>query len=241
MYSRSLLLIVAGFFVSFAVLGQNGGSEEDGTVAFTQDFPFDECLFVPIGGNAYFSLTPGRETYLSDGEEEVRITVTGDVKKIRFDDRDHWTRVIEEHETEEGELTEISRNYFAACWPSMDVYYFGEDVDIYEDGEVVSHDGAWLAGKEGAKPGLIMPRSAFILGSRYYQELAPGVAEDRAEHIGSLAEIHVPAGSFDECIEIEETTPLEPDVSTKIYCRDVGLVVDDELEAYDIRRPWRGR
>jgi hypothetical protein len=30
---------------------------------------------------------------------------------------------------------------------------------------------------------------------------------------------------------VEETTPLEPDdVSKKVYCRDVGLVKDDDLE-----------
>ena len=47
-----------------------------------------------------------------------------------------------------GELVEVSRNFYARCTQTGDIYYFGEDVDIYEDGVVVSHDGAWLAGKE---------------------------------------------------------------------------------------------
>jgi hypothetical protein len=36
------------------------------------------------------------------------------------------------------------------------------------------------------------------------------------------------AGTFEECAEVKETTPLEPGaVSTKLYCAELGLVVDD--------------
>ena len=38
------------------------------------------------------------------------------------------TRVMEEYETVDGEVEEISRNYVADCEPMHDVYYFGEDV-----------------------------------------------------------------------------------------------------------------
>ena len=38
-----------------------------------------------------------------------------------------------------------------------DIFYFGEDVDDYENGEIVSHGGAWLAGANGSKAGMIMP------------------------------------------------------------------------------------
>ena len=136
----------------------------------------------------------------------------------------------------DGELTEISRNYFATCLPSRDVYYFGEDVDIYEEGEIVSHEGAWLAGRYGARPGIIMPESAFLLGQRYYQEVAPGVALDRAEHVDSQFELSVPAGNFDDCVEIDESTPLSPGGSHKVYCEEVGLVIDGDLEAGAVYR-----
>lgn len=230
--------------VPFAVAAQE---EED----FTDHFPVEECIFTPFGGNAFFSLQPGRRTFFDNARcvaagdcedrEELVISVTGEVKKVLIDDdrerRPVWTRVIVEHETENGELKEISRNYFAMCVGSRDVYYFGEDVDIYEDGKVVSHDGAWLAGRHGAEPGIIMPDSAFLLGQRYYQEVAPGVALDRAEHVGTDLEIDLQAGNFDDCIEVTETTPLEPgSESTKFYCPGAGLVVDNDLEAIAIHR-----
>lgn len=221
---------------------------------FTDEFPLEECLFVPWGGNDYFSLTPGRKTYfdnrecVAEGEcderEELVISVTKDLKRIVFnvdDDDDErravWARVIIENEKVDGELVEISRNYFATCLPSRDVYYFGEDVDIYEDGEIVSHDGAWLAGRFGARPGIIMPESGFILGQRYYQEMAMGVALDRAEHVGTDLDVDLHAGNFEDCIEVTETTPLEPgSESTKVYCPGVGLVIDSDLEATAVRR-----
>jgi hypothetical protein len=95
----------------------------------------------------------------------------------------------------------------------------------------VSHEGAWLAGRRGALPGILMPEDGFITGSRYYQEVAPDVALDRAEHKRTGFAVRVPAGRFENCLEVEETTPLEPDdVSQKTYCRGVGLVKDEELE-----------
>jgi hypothetical protein len=148
---------------------------------FTDDFPVEECTFTPFGGNELFSLMPGRRTYFDNsscvatGEceerEDLVITVTPELKKIWIDDDDGerrpvWTRVVIEHEREDGEIKEISRNYFAMCASSRDVYYFGEDVDIYAGGKVVSHAGAWLAGRHRAQPGIIMPDSAFILGQR---------------------------------------------------------------------------
>lgn len=75
-----------------------------------------------------------------------------------------------------------------------------------------------------------MPDSGFLIGSRYYQEVAPGIALDRAEHVAIDLEIQTPAGTFDDCIQVTETTPLEPDSeSTKLYCPHVGLISDGEL------------
>ena len=81
------------------------------------------------------------------------------------------TRVVEERETKGSQVVEVSRNFFVICKRTNNVYYFGEDVDIYRDGKIVGHDGAWLAGEGGARFGLAMPGSP-LLGARYYQEIA---------------------------------------------------------------------
>ena len=87
-----------------------------------------------------------------------------------------------------------------------------------------------FAGKDGARPGIIMPDRAFLLGSKYYQEQAP-TAKDRARHTALGLEIEVPAGVFHNCVEVTETSPLElGEESIKVYCPNVGLVIDEDLE-----------
>lgn len=213
---------------------------------FTDDFRIEDCEFETEGRNAWFSLIPGDQLVLSgedDGEElVVQITVLSQKRKIDLVTESGKklrvkTRVVEEREWEDDELIEVSRNYFAICDQTGDAFYFGESVDIYEDGEIVSHDGAWLAGVNGARPGIIMP-GRYLLGARYFQEIAPG-AMDRGEHTAMGLTVTTPAGTFHDCVEVIETSPLEPGhESLKRYCPGIGLVQDNEamLEEYDLHR-----
>jgi hypothetical protein len=106
-----------------------------------------------------------------------------------------------------------------------DVYYFGEDV---VDGDGNRLPDSWLAGVDGARPGILMPGRAFLLGSRYYQEFADN-AQDRAEHTSMGFAVEVPAGTYRGCVEITETSPLEPgSESVKDYCPNVGLVRESD-------------
>ena len=55
--------------------------------------------------------------------------------------------------------------------------------------------------------------------------------ESSAGHNRTGFAVRVPAGRFDNCLEVEETTPLEPDdISQKTHRRGVGLVKDEDLE-----------
>jgi hypothetical protein len=213
---------------------------------FTTQFALDDCTWSSTGRNQYFTIRPG-DWFVLEGEDDgelvrVQIKVLNQTKRITFKDDEGesltvYARVVEEREWKDGQLVEVSRNYYARCVQTVDIHYFGEDVDIYEDGVIVSHDGAWLAGtdtgKGKARPGLIMP-GTFLLGSRYFQELAAGVALDRAEHVRMGFKVTTPAGTFEECVEVKETTPLEPGaVSTKVYCAELGLVVDNVVKLVD--------
>ncbi len=126
-------------------------------------------------------------------------------------------------------MLEVSRNYFAISSRKNCVYYFGEQVDIFEDGQVVSHGGAWLSGEKGARFGLMMAGTP-LLGSRYYQEIAPQVAMDRAEIVGLDEPFETPAGRFEHCLRTEETTPLEKGREHKIYAPGIGLLKDGSLK-----------
>jgi hypothetical protein len=213
--------------------------------AFTTDFRPEECTWRSRGTqNPYFSLKPGYQLVLVGEEDdegelveiEAIVTVLRQTQRITFqapsgDMVSLKTRVVEERESEDGELVEVSRNFFAICRETGDVFYFGEDVDDYDDGEIVGHEGAWRAGVDGAQPGIIMP-GRFLLGSKYFQEIAPGVAMDRGRNVGMGIEIDTPAGTFDGCVAVLDSTALDPDAEgdLKIYCHGIGIVMDEVLE-----------
>lgn len=147
------------------------------------------------------------------------------------------TRVVEERESEDGELVEVSRNFVAVCRETGDVWYFGEDVDDYEDGVVVGHGGEWRAGVGGASAGILMPGNP-ILGARYSQEVAPGVAQDRGEIVAKGGQVTIPAGTFGNVLEVRDTDALDPDsVNRKIYAPGLGNIIDDELELVSVSMP----
>ncbi len=125
-------------------------------------------------------------------------------------------------------LVEVSRNYFAVSARTGSVFYFGEDVDVYGNGSVANHDGSWLAGVNGARFGLMMPGEP-RMNARYYQELAPRVAMDRAEIVSLCERVVTPLEAFTNCLKVLETTPLEPGREYKYYARGPGLIQDGDL------------
>jgi hypothetical protein len=143
------------------------------------------------------------------------------------------TRVVEEAEWEDGELVEISRNFFAQA-PDGTVCYFGEEVDDYEEGEVVGHGGAWRAGENDAAPGIIMP-GRFAPGVKFAQESAPGIAEDMSAISDRGEEVTVPAGTFTDTLRAFDWNPLEGGGGgdVKYYARDVGMIIDADVELVD--------
>ena len=198
----------------------------DNPQPFTESLMQNNCTFLTEGQNTYCILKPGYQMEYEgmDGKDKVRlvITVTNETRKIGNTN----TRVVVEDESVNGERIEISRNYFAFCKETSSVYYFGEEVDIYEKGKITKHEGAWMAEGQN-KPGVDVPGLALI-GARFYQEIAPGVAMDRIL-IQSLDEtLTTPAGTFTNCMKTEETTPLEPgEREWKTYAPGVGLIQDE--------------
>ena len=209
--------------------GQDEPNRAESEKGFTDTFHVEEGDWSSTGANPFFILEPGYVLVLEGKEDgkEVRLTITvlDETKKVTGVE----TRVVEEREEEGGQVIEISRNYFAISKKTSSVYYFGEDVDIYKDGKVVNHESSWLAGEKEARFGLMMPGTP-LLGARYFQEVAPKVAMDRAEIVDLSVTLETPAGKFENCLKMEETTPLEKGKEYKIYARGIGLVQDDVLK-----------
>jgi hypothetical protein len=224
MYTRYLFAALALCALSTAE-GQPRGAPAKSGGAWQEEFNLSSCNLQTKGRNEYFVLEPGFRLELEGDGEKLHITVLDETKKIAGVE----TRVVEEREWKDGELYEVSRNFFAICEQTKDVFYFGEEVDFYKKGKVTHHDGTWLAGEKGNRPGLIMPGKPQVR-MRYYQEIAPGVAMDRAEVMSLDETCKTPAGTFKRCLRVRETTPLELLASEdKYHAPGIGLVRDADL------------
>jgi uncharacterized membrane protein YkoI len=215
-----------------------GSGEDDGGAsskagedheAFTSRFPVAADEWASSGVNPFLDLRPGVVLVLEGVEDgaAVRLEITVKDETVRIDGVE--ARVVEERETADGAIREVSRNYLAISKRTNDVYYLGEDVDEYAGGKVVGHAGSWRSGVAGATFGLLVPGSP-LLGARFHQELAPGVAMDRGEVESVTGVVETARGRLVDCLVIEETSPLEPGhEETKAYARGIGLVRDGEL------------
>lgn len=192
---------------------------------FQSAFGVDKKTLGVKGSNPYFNLTPGYTMEYQDGSSVDIITVLEETKMIDGVE----TRAVEHRETKRGKLAEVTRDYYAIDSLTNDVYYFGEEVDVIKNGKIVDHKGTWLSGLKGAKFGLMMP-AAPRAGQKFYQELAPGVAMDRVEIISVEEKLTTPAGAFEKCVHVRETSPLEILLhDSKWYASRVGQVKDGKM------------
>jgi hypothetical protein len=189
--------------------------------AYRSDFSPDPKNLGVAGENPYFVLTPGYKLYFAEGV--VRNTLTVLPETARIDGVE--CRVIEDREEKNGQPAEITKDYYAIDKSTGDVYYFGEDVDIYKGGKVVGHAGSWRSGVEGAKYGLMMP-GKLVAGDRFMQERAPRQkAMDRSEVVALSEKVVTPAGAFD-AVHLKDSSAIEKAVDHKWYARGVGMVKD---------------
>lgn len=237
----SLLRLIAAIGLAASMACEQGptGSIDRAAVALqAADKKLDVEVCAPgqggfsiVSTNPFFPLDVGSQwTY--EGEEdgeplEVIISVLDQTRPIGG----VTTRVVEEREFEDGELVEVSWNYFVEAEDGT-VCYHGEDVDEFDDGEIV-HEGAWCADEAGNAPGIIMPADPKP-GMKYANEVAPGIAEDEAKIVGS-GPVTVPFGRFTETIRIREFNPLDDEKGYKVYASGIGLIVDETLELVDFK------
>jgi hypothetical protein len=223
MISRTFqsIAIAAAVLAAPAAVAQGKGTNSP----WQEEFGIAKCNLLTTGRNPYLVLEPGFQLVLEGGDTKLQITVLNETKMVDGVN----TRVVEEKEWKDGKLYEIARNYFAFCEQTKDVFYFGEDVDFYENGKVVKHDGTWHAGRNGSRAGLIMPGNP-KLKMKYYQEIAPGVAMDRAEIISLDETCKTPAGTFSKCMKVKEGSAIDLTASEhKYFAPAIGLIRDENL------------
>jgi hypothetical protein len=193
-----------------------------------------------VVANPRAPLVPGNLWYRAgtatdDAGESVQVAVTTTVtERTKLIDGVNCI-VVTNDETENSVLVQ-SREDWLAQDVDGNVWYCGQlvqsfesfDGDDPEEPELVSLDGSWKAGRDGAEAGMLMPAAPEV-GAILRQEAAWGTAENVAEILDLDGSETAPGGfCVGTCLVTQETTALEPGmVETKHYMSGVGLLVDE--------------
>ena len=199
--------------------------------------------FVRQVDNKFFPLTAGITFIYKGGKDGAptrdEVAVTRETKKILG----VTCTVVHHRSFEDGILVEDTFDWYAQD-KRGNVWYFGEDTkELDEAGNVISTEGSWQAGVDGAKPGIIMEANP-KKGDKYQQEFATGVAEDMAQVLGYKDSLCVRYRCFEDVLVTKEWTPLEKGVvENKYYAEGVGFIFgimvkggDEQSELVRIRR-----
>jgi hypothetical protein len=131
-----------------------------------------------------------------------------------------------------GHLVEQTIDYFAQDRVG-NAYYFGEEVNEYENGKVIGHSGSWQVGRQGAKPGLLMPAHPRV-GDTFFSENVPRVAVEKDRVVASGLTREIDGHVYRRVIRIREhaTTPKPAEVELKTYAPGTGVITEANGELH---------
>jgi hypothetical protein len=215
----ALLGVVVATGAAFAAHAGTGTSGSH-CAAYNPQIP-DPSKFSKAIDNPYFPLPVGRTFVyrgVENGKKELdRMHVTRRTKVIAG----ITATIVSDNVYEPPpKLLEKTFDYYAQD-DRGNVWYLGEDTREFLSGGKVDTSGSWLAGKDGAKPGLIMEADPRVPDA-YRQECLSGEAEDVAWVVGR--------GGAEHLLRTLEFSPLEPSiVERKVYKPRVGIVSEHQL------------
>jgi len=191
------------------------------------DPPIDPASFVAAIDNRHAPFAPGAfwvyEQQTDEGLERIRVEVLEETREILG----VTVTALRDTVTLDGEVVEDTIDWVAQHI-NGDVWYFGEISQNFEDGLLADLEGSFEAGKDGAKPGILM-KGTPVLGETYRMEFAlANEAEDVAQVLDLASPEPVPFNEDGQpVLKTLDTTPLSPGSREhKYYVPGVGLVLE---------------
>lgn len=157
-------------------------------------------------------------------------------RTISWDGKSIETRTVQYSAYFDRRLIETAYDWYAQA-DDGSVWYFGEDVFNYADGELTDTHGTWLAGRDGPVA-MIMPANPKV-GNVYRVENIPGVAFEEVEVKSVDATVEGPLGRVTGCM-IATQLHDNGSYSDKTFCPGYGEFYtekDIDLEAVALAVP----
>jgi hypothetical protein len=218
--ARSLLAIPA--LLVPAVLGACGSSGQSSSITTETTNPvalgtgysakIDPANFVAKVDNPYLPFAPGTR-FEFKGVMKNGSTPQTDTELVL-----HRTRqvlgvdctIVRDTVTSNGRPVERTFDWYAQDRDG-NVWYMGEETQELKHGSFGKMIDSGPAGKNGAKPGIIMEANPKP-GDAYWQFHWPGHALDKGKVLGSGGPVTVPYRTFSHTLVTQEQSPLEPGV-----------------------------
>jgi hypothetical protein len=193
---------------------------------------FDPSRFpaAPKVDNRWYPLVPGTQFVMEGRANRGRgrlphrvVTTVTDLTKTIDGVRTVviWDRDINEGQLEESELA------FQAQDNDGNVWLLGEYPEVYEDGKLQGAEDTWIAGLQGARPGVLMRAHPRARTSSYLEGFAPRIEfQDRAKVSRTGIRNCVPISCYEDVLLIDEWNPLEAGDAhqLKSYAPGVGNI-----------------
>jgi len=186
--------------------------------------------FVRRIDNPWFPLKPGSKWHYrgvdTGGRFRDNMRVTDRTKTIEGVKATVVHDVVRKH----GKLREVTDDFYAQD-DHGNIWYFGENTrELNSHGHVTSRAGSFLTGRNGARPGVLIPGNPKV-GQAARQEFYKGHAEDHFKVLDLNAHVSTPFVSSKHALRTKETTPLEPKVlDNKWYVHGVGDVKEKTVK-----------
>jgi hypothetical protein len=178
--------------------------------------------------NPMFPLPVGRTLVyqgIKDGQTQTDTVTVTDQTKVILGIK---TTVVHDIATHGSTVLEDTLDYYAQDDQGT-VWYLGEDTSHFLPNGKADTSGSFLAGVEGAQPGIIMEATPKIPDA-YRQECFAGGAEDTAWVVAITSSVKVPFGNVRNVLTTLEATQVEPGAyDQKVYGPGIGIVSEQSL------------
>jgi len=219
---------LAGTTVFWAPWASSAPSSNTSACGTTYAPVLDPANFVAAVDNPYFPLPVGRKLVYSgvkDGQTQTDTVTVTDQKRVILGIQ---TTVVNDVATHDGTVLERTFDYYAQDGQG-NVWYLGEDTTHFLPNGRADTSGSFVAGVDGAQPGIIMEATPRIADA-YRQECYAGQAEDTAWVVGTSGSVRVPYGMVRNVLTTLEATQIEPGAyDQKTYGPGVGILTEQSL------------
>jgi hypothetical protein len=173
-----------------------------------------------------------REGFTDVGTRRVPHRVISTVTDVSREVDGVRTVALLDQDIDGGQIVQQSLDYLAGDGQGT-VWYLGSYTEEYESGELVNATDAWLAGVDGAKPGILMQADPQTGTPPYFVARPPGGEEevDVAQVVETGQSQCVPFKCYEDVLVIREGKEAAPDNEFKYYAPGVGQILNTPRSA----------